>query len=247
VTGKSRPEIAVRLGRGLSLNTAKDLETEATIADGDHLDRQSEIVGRKCESGIGDESCLTHEALTRQNVAVPTSRPRQASVGRVEVLHHHEVTTKSLGVAHLAAHHDWKEVQHRHRGLTRDVGVFLHSLRENDHQIGEPQIFVLRGNLNIIEILAHSNDVVVRRVHEKIDTNLIAKPLLISTKSLQNATLLLQDNLKSLARDRLSTESKKINSPARDHLSIDSKKRSREESSLSRQDVNLLITIATNP
>jgi exopolysaccharide biosynthesis predicted pyruvyltransferase EpsI len=150
-------------------------------------------------------------------------------------------------VAHPAARHDWKEVQHRQRGLTRDVDLFLHSLRENDHQIGEPQIFVLRGNLNIIGTLAHSKDVVARRVHEKIDTNLIAKPLLISTKSLQNATQLLQDNLKSLARDRLSTGLKKINSLARDHLSIDSKKRSREESSLSRQDVNLLITIATNP
>jgi hypothetical protein len=247
VTGKSRPEIAVRLGRGLSLNTATDLETEATIADGDHLDRQSEIVGRKCESGIEDESCLTHEALTSQNVPVPTSRPPQASVGRVEVLHHHEVTTKSLGVAHLAARHDWKEVQHRQRGLTRGVEVFLHSLRENDHQIGELQKFVLRGNLNIIEILVHSKDVVVRRVHEKIDTNLIAKPLLISTKSLQNATQLLQDNLKSLARDHLSNESKKINSPVKGHPSIDSKERSREENSLSRQDVNLLITIPTNP
>jgi hypothetical protein len=150
-------------------------------------------------------------------------------------------------VVHLEARHDWKEVQHRQRGLTRDAELFLHFLHENDHQIGGPQIFVLRGNLNIIEILAHSKDVVVRRVHEKIDTNLIAKPLLISTKSPQNATQLLQDNLKNLARDRLLTESKKINSPARDHLSTDSKKRSREESSLSRQDVNLLITIATNP
>lgn len=247
MTGKSRPEIAVRLGRGLSLNTATDLETEATIADGDHLDRQSAIVGRKCESGIEDESCLTHEALTSQNVQVRTNLPRQASVGRVEVLHHHEVTTKSLGVVHLAVRHDSKEVQHHQRGLTRGVEVFLHPLRENDHQIGELQIVVLKGNLSIIEILAHSKDVVVPRVHEKIDTNLIDRVLLISTKSLQNATQLLKDNLKSLARDPLSTESKKITSPARDRLSNDSKKRSQEEISLSRQDVNLLTAIATNP
>jgi hypothetical protein len=112
-------------------------------------------------------------------------------------------------VAHPAALHDWKVAQHRQPGLRRDDGLFLHPLVENDHQIGEPQIYVQRGSLNIIEILVRSKDVAVLLAHEKIDTNLIAKSLLISTKSLQNATQLLQDSPKSRARDHLLTDSKK--------------------------------------